>query len=283
MAELKGIKDIRLLDIMVRKDRVTPLGEDGLSLILQSVEETGEIRDAIHLRKVKGGYELIDGLHRLEVARRTGRETIRAQVWHCTLDQARLMEADANVTFTHMNAVDLAVSLAGRKRSYLKLHPETARGVAGGRLCPGEQATEMSFVKFISEVIGVSKRQIERVVAAGEAMDQKAVLALRKAPKRVAMGDLYQIAKAHGPEEREYILKSLVAGQAKNAAAARRAFAAEKRGEKPTVKDPVEEGYKALLTAWKRAPAAAKRRFVDELQADIYPMMVSGYSAEAAE
>lgn len=275
MDEALQTMNIALADITVRKDRITPLDKNGLDLILQSATETGHIRDAIHLRKVKGGYELIDGRHRLEAAHQLGHQNIRAQVWNCTLEEARLMEADANVTFTHMGAVDLAVSLAGRKAAWLKLHPETARGVAGGRLSPGEQGTEMSFVNFIADVVGVTPRQIRRVVAAGEALDQAAVIALRKTPQRVVMDDLYQIAKAQGVEEQDYIIKSLVSGAAKNAAAARRTYDAEKNGEKPVVKDPVEEGFKALLTAWKRAPKEAQRRFVRDTQAEIYPLIVA--------
>lgn len=272
------IKRIAIAEITVRDDRVTPLNEDAVKLILQSAEETGEIRDPIHLRKVKGGFELIDGRHRLAVAQRLEHDDILTQVWNCTLEQARLMEDDANVTFTHMGAVDLAVSLAERKRAYVKLHPATAQGVAGGRLRPGEQATEMSFVKFIAEIIGVSRRQIERVVAAGEALDQPAVIALRKAPKRVAMADLYEIAKADGADEHDYIVKSLVSGGAKSAGAARRAYAADANGEKPTPKDPVEEAFKALLNAWKRAPKEAQRRFVAASQAELTPLIVAANS-----
>lgn len=267
------IKRIALLEIMVRDDRVTPLNADAVKLIMQSAEETGEIRDPIHLRKVKGGFELIDGRHRLEVAHQLGHDDILAQIWNCTLEQARLMEADANVTFTHMGAVDLAVSLAGRKRAYQKLHPETTAGIAGASARWKMQPTEMSFASFISEVIGVSRRQIERVVAAGEALDQAAVVALRKAPKRVVMADLYEIAKADGTDEQSYIVKSLVSGEAKNAAAARRTFAAEAKGEKPTLKDPVEEAFKALLNAWKRAPKAAQRRFVAATASELYPQI----------
>ena len=183
------------------------------------------------------------------------------------------MEADANVTFTHMGAVDLATSLAGRKAAYEKLHPETTGGVAGGLARHGQQATEMSFAEFIAAVVGVTPRQIQRVVAAGDALDQSAVIALRKAPKRVVMNDLYQLAKAESADERDYIVKMLVSGEAKNASAARRVYAAEENGKKPVVKDPVEDSFKALLTAWKRAPKAAKRRFVDAAGTELYELV----------
>ena len=277
------IRHIALAEIKVRDDRVTPLNDDAVNLIVHSVEETGYIRDAIHLRKVKTGYDLIDGQHRLAAAQRLGHEDIVAHVWNCTLEQARMMEADANVTFTHMGAVDLATSLAARKAAYEKLHPETTRGVAGGMARHGQQVTEMSFAEFIAAVVGVTPRQIRRIVAAGDALDQRAVIALRKAPKRVVMNDLYQLAKAESADERNYIVKMLVSGEAKNVSAARRVYAAEKNGEKPVVKDPVEDSFKALLTAWKRAPKAAKRRFVAACTEEIYPLIVATYEGGDTE
>jgi len=267
------VKQIPLDKIKVRDDRVTPLNGDAVRLIRQSVDETGHIRDAIHVRKIKGGYELIDGRHRLEVAHSLRMQYIPAIVWSCSLDEARLMEADANLTFAHMGAVDLAVSLAGRKAAWLKLHPETARGVAGASSRWNMQPTEMSFAEFMSELIGVSRRQIERITSAGEALDQSAVVHLRDAPKRVVMDDLYQIAKAESDGERDYIVKMLAGGHVKNAAAARRKWAEVSSGEQPKVKDPVEEAFKGLLTAWKRAPKEACRRFVEEAGPDLYEMV----------
>ena len=277
------IKRIALADITVRDDRVTPLNEDAVKLIMQSVEETGEVRDPIHIRKTKGGFELIDGRHRLEVARRLGRDDILAQVWNCTQEQARLMEADANVTFTHMGAVDLAVSLAERKRAYERLHPETTAGMAGALSRWNMQATSMSFACFIAEVVGVTPRQIQRVIAAGEALDQVTVVALRAAPNRVAMADLYEIAKANGPDERDYIVEMLAGGHVKNAVAARRKWAEVESGALPEVKDPVEEAFKGLLNAWKRAPKEAQRRFVEANKGEIYPMIVATYDGGDSE
>ena len=42
--------------------------------------------------------------------------------------------------------------------------------------------------------------------------------------------------------------------------------------EAPAPKDPVEEAFKALLTAWTRAPMAARRRFVHEVSDDLAAM-----------
>jgi ParB family chromosome partitioning protein len=254
--------------VVVREDRVTPLNEQSVDVISQSASDTGFIRDPIHVRRTGKGYELIDGRTRLEVAKRLGLE-INAFEWSCTLEEARLMEADANVTFTHMAPIDLAVSLAARKASYVRLHPDTKRGMAGAAARHGGmQTTEMSFASFMAKIVGVSERQIQRVISAGEALNQNNYLALRQSPRRVAMNDLYEIAKIPETEERSHVIEALAKGTAKSAAEARRSHNAAPVAPK----DPVEEAFQALLSRWERAPMAVRRRFIDAIGDDLAEM-----------
>ena len=263
-------KDILISEITVRDDRVTPLNDDAVKLIAHSVYEEGGFRDAIHVRKLRKGYELIDGRHRLEVALEMGWPRIRAKVWYCTREEARLMEADANVTFTHMAPLDLAVSLAERKAAYLKLHPETARGEAGAEARWKMQATKMSFASFMADVVGMSVRQIERIIAAGEHLTDEEARQLAGAPKRVAMKDLIEIGKIGEPEERAFVVRALAAGEAKNATAARKAWGRAQHGEEAEAADKVDAAHKALVAAFRRAPAEAQRRFVVSESARIF-------------
>ena len=270
MRKAREEKDILIAEIAIGEGRVTPLNKDAVQVIRQSVYETGQIRDAIHVRKLRKGYELIDGRHRLEVAREMGWPRIRAMVWHCTREEARLMEADANVTFTHMVPLDLAVSLAARKAAYLKLHPETARGEAGAEVRWNMQATKMSFASFMAEILGISVRQIERIIAAGEHLSGEEAKQLAGAPKRVAMKDLIEIGKIGEPEERAFVVRALAAGEAKNATAARKAWGRAQHGEEAETADKVEAAHKALVAAFRRAPAEAQRRFVATESARIF-------------
>ncbi len=282
MREAREEKSVLIADIAIRKDRVTPLDEDAVNLIRQSVYESGVIRDAIHVRKLRKGYELIDGRHRLEVARQMGWLRIRAMVWHCTLDEARLMEADANVTFTHMAPLDLAVSLARRKQAWLKLHPETAAGVAGGKARQGQQRTNLSFADFIASVVGISPRHVRRVIAAGERLDREEVKALKRAPKRLAMKDLAELGRIGEADERAAVVRLLAAGEAKNTSAARKAWARAQHGAPVTAQDPVDAAHKALLAAFRRAPTRAQRRFVASESARILRYLEE-IDAEASE
>lgn len=269
---MRGAKliDLPVDEIDTSRVRVTPLHDKAVEIIKASVEEVGAIRDPIHVRKAKDGYQLIDGRHRLEAARQLGHETISAKVWECTLDQARLMEADANVSFTHMQPLDLAVSLAARKDIYEALHPETARGTAGALAKHGMQRTNLSFAEFVGDLVGLSPRQIRRIVSAGAALSSDQARWLRAAPKPPTMSDLQAISKITDDAERAKVCIALSNGEAGSVNAARKAY---RQGDvEPAPKDPVEEGFQALMKAWTRAPMAARRRFLDHMSEDIEQM-----------
>ncbi len=270
MRKAREEKDILIAEIAIGEARVTPLNKDAVQVIRQSVYETGQIRDAIHVRKLRKGYELIDGRHRLEVAREMGWPRIRAKVWYCTREEARLMEADANVTFTHMAPLDLAMSLAARKAAYLKLHPETKAGVAGAMARHGQQRKNISFADFIAAVAGLTPRQVRNIIAAGERLTDEEARQLAGAPKRVAMKDLIEIGKIGEPEERAYVVRALAAREAKNATAARKAWGRAQHGEEAEAADKVDAAHKALVAAFRRAPAEAQRRFVATESARIF-------------
>lgn len=253
------VSEIRIAEIKVGP-RIRPVSESAVQAIQQSVLDIGQITSPIHVRKVKGGYELIDGAHRLEVATRLQHVTIEARVWSCTADEARLMEGDANLATAHLAPLELAVSLAERKRAYLKLHPETAKGFAGAK--SRWDATETnSFASWMAALFGVTDRQIRNIVSVGEALQPEEVHQLRAAPNALRMNDLMHIGKIGEPDERAEVVAILAAGQAKKAAAAHAAAKARK-GLAPPPKSPVEQALKTLREAWLRAPKEAKRRFV---------------------
>jgi ParB family chromosome partitioning protein len=87
----------------------------------------------------------------------------------------------------------------------------------------------------------------------------------------VTLKDLTELSKVGGAPERYAVVDALVAGRAKSAAEARRAWAAKDQPPAPE-KDPVEEAFKALAAVWKRSPKAARRRFVDGIRAEIDAM-----------
>ncbi|SEO34740.1 chromosome partitioning protein, ParB family [Gemmobacter aquatilis] len=263
---------VRVADIVTR-NRLRPVSEAGVESLMASIAEIGVMKDAIHVRKKKdGSLHLIAGGHRLEAARRLGWDEVEAKVWSdVTDDWARLMEIDDNLAGAEMNALDTAVFLATRKAVYERLHPETKRGVAGA-LARWDATDTMSvaFVKSTAEKFGLSERHIRRLAMAGESLGPDHVDALRAAPRPVTLKDLTEIAKIGAVVERYDVVRLLAEGEVKSAAEARRAL---KSGGEAPIKDPVDEAFKALKSAWARAPKAAKRRFLDDHADDLRTLL----------
>lgn len=264
-----GLQKITEIDC---SNRLRPVSEAGVESIITSINQLGVMQDAIHLRRKKDGrLVLLKGLHRLEAARRLGWEEVEVKVWtDVTDDWSRFMEIDDNLAGAELTALDKAVFLAERKRIYEKLHPETKRGVAGA--ASRWDATELSsFASTAADAAGMTARQIRKIIAAGGALAPDEIEKLRGAPKQVTLADLQAIGKINSAPEREHVVDALAEGRLKKAAAARAEWKALDNGTVTALKDPVEEAFKGLLTAWQRAPKKAQARFVrheiDALQA----------------
>ncbi len=267
MADKARIEPIDVAAIKVGQ-RTRFVSEQAISVLTISYEDQGGFTTPIHVRKDKDAYELIDGAHRLEVAKRLGLDTILARIWTCSKQQARFLEVDANVSQADLTPVALARSLALRHEAYVKLHPGTAQGHAGGMARQGQQRTEMSFADFVAEARGISPRHIRRIIQAGRGLSAGEAEALEKAPRRITLDDLSELSAITKANERDFVLKSLVSGEAKKATAARKAWKAE-TGEAPTPANQTEQAFARLSDAWKRAPKAARTRFLEAFAAQI--------------
>jgi ParB family chromosome partitioning protein len=258
---------------VVTHSRLRPISEAGVESLIASINETGVMKDAIHVRRKKdGSLHLIAGGHRTEAARRLGWEEIEAKIWtDVTDDWARLMEIDDNLAGAEMNALDTAVFLATRKAVYERLHPESRADAFHGNQHTGKLASDIvSFATATAEKFGVTKRHIERMVAAGVWLGPDEVSRLRAAPRAVTLKDLTEIGKIGTATERYGVVRHLSEGTAKSAAEARRLIKPAHAGP---VKDPVDEAFKTGLTWWKRAPMAARRRMVAELEGDLRELL----------
>lgn len=256
------ITELAVADIICR-DRLRPVSEAGVAALIASIGELGVIKDAVHVRRKKDGtFHLMAGAHRLEAARRLGMAKIPVKAWTCTDDWARLVEIDDNLAGAELTALDTALFLARRKEVYERLHPETMRGAAGARGRWSDASELGSFASTTAEKLGITERQVQKIVAAGERLQPPDVQALRRAPRPVTLKDLTVIGKTVSAPERYHVVEALAAGQAKSAAEARRSWAS-RQGGAIAQKDPVEEDFKALRTAWLRASKAARRRFIE--------------------
>lgn len=261
-------------------NRKRPVSDKAVAALKASVEELGFIKDPVDLRLVRhqgGKLRLLAGGHRLEVARQLGWEGIRADIWDCSDDWADLLEIDDNIAGAELTVLDTAVFLAERKRLYEKLHPEAKRGFAGGKARHGQltgDLTVSSFAASTAEKFGVSESKVFRLLAAGAALAPDEVRNLRAAPRPITLSDMQAIAKIESAPERYDVVQALAEGTVKSAAQARKSYAARQSGASdPATKDPVEDAFKALANAWKRAPMAARRRFVEAENVALFNML----------
>lgn len=266
-AKLLFTGELPIRDIDV-SDRLRPLSETAVVSLMASIEEVGQ-QSEIHVRKIRhqgGRMKLILGRHRIEALSRLGCTSIASKLWDCTDDWARMAEIDDNLAHADLNALDLAVFLAERKAVYERMYPEATRGgVRGNQYTGGWQSDVMSFCQSVAEQRDLSKRQIERLVAAGQALDRDTIQQLRNAPNRVTLADLQTLAKCGVEADRRAICAALAAGEVKSAKAALTA-----RHAKPgdVARQPADLDARRLADAFARASQEGRKRFArDHLEA----------------
>jgi ParB family transcriptional regulator, chromosome partitioning protein len=261
-------------EITVPNDRLRPISEAKVTALMEMIE-AGVFLGAITVRRVGTVNTLIDGANRLEAMTRLGRDTIAVDVLECTAVEARQMEITGNLT-AGMTPIQDAIFLGVYQAEYEKQHPETRRGVAGGLARQGGNSTNfehipnLSFAELVAETRQITPRQVQRVVAAGRALTVAERAALQAVPHRIAISEIEKLGKIGEDGQRARAVGSLLAG--KRVADALRAEKAGAKDAEAADDAKVEAAFKALSTAWNRAPKAARRRFVDGIRAGIDAM-----------
>ncbi|WP_226557802.1 ParB/RepB/Spo0J family partition protein [Salipiger thiooxidans] len=277
MAEIiQSITELQVDQIVVR-DRLRPVSDAGVAALVASISEMGIMKDPVHVRRVKhrgGEFVLLAGAHRLAAAQKLGWEVIKVTCWTCTDDFARLMEIDDNLAGAEMNALDTAVFLAERKRLYEKMYPGTKAEAFKGNRHTGSLASDIvSFASSTAEKFGMSRRQVERIIASGSRLGSDEVRRLRAAPRAVTLKDLQDISKITETGERYHVVDCLVEGRTKNASAARKLWKAEQgQGHAPILSN-TDKTHVRLEDAWKRAPKEARRRFLEAYGGEVQALL----------
>lgn len=258
------------IKVGARLRKVSPAQVENL---LVMAEDTG-ITTPIHVRKNGAAYELIDGAHRLEAARRLGLPDIACLVVECRADEARAMEASNNLGAARMTPLQTAVFAASWKRDYYSLHPDRKPGVFKGNRHTGNLVTaESALTTALCEAFGIKERRAYRILAVGERLTVAETGLLELSGRVVALDELEALSKVGDPEERLAVVKALAADPKTRVASARRAL---KSGTAPAVKDAVEAEFKALSSAWERAGAAARKRFLLEYRHAVWEAQNKG-------
>ena len=282
--------DIQWIDpsvIIVEHDkrhRLTTLS--GVESIIASIEEVGGIKMPIQLRQKGRGDDkklvLVDGMHRLEAAIELEMPLVPVIIWiDITDDHAEMIELDMNLAGASLSPLDEAVFLAGRKRLYEKIHPETKAGVAGalGKWDANANSAVASFVKATADATGYSVRKIETRVAAGLMLSKDEVAKLRQAPQTLKAGDVEALAKVKDYGVRSNVIDWLKNGHAKSVGDAVKAISPtpQKSPERKADAD-----YRKFKSEWKRLPQSLRERFIEECQDELAALLAGlGGGADA--
>lgn len=267
---ISSITEARLADITISDDRLRPTSDAAVSAIADSIREHGLIYPIVVRRLRAGGFELVDGGHRLAAMTSLSAEVVPVRCYDGPAPAIRLIEIDTNLARADLSDLDRSIHLAARRREYLAEHPKTAQGRAGaaGRWDASAEMALASFVTMTAQQTGLDVRKIHKFVVAGDVLDKVTAERLRSAPKRVFLNDILALAKAP-PALRPVAVEAFSSGSSPKIAAALKAA----KGVEARIQDPVDQQLKALKTAWARAGAAARRRWLEDAGADVAALM----------
>lgn len=276
---IRSITELTLDAIAITDDRLRPVSEVDVDGIAVSISEHGLIYPLTVRRLPKGRFELIDGGHRLAALQRLGETVAPVRCYEGPAPAIRLIEIDANLARADLSDLDRAIHMAARKREFVAEHPETAQGHAGA-VARWDTTAEMALASFVvatAERTGLAERKIRKFVEAGAALDRLTAERLRSAPRRVFLNDILALAKAE-PTRRADAVEAFASG------AVAKIAKALKDPVETAPKDPIEEQFLALKTAWKRAGAVARRRFIAEFFDDLSePVCLEAADRDEAE
>ena len=265
-----SIVTVALADIAVA-DRLRVVDEDWAQAIAASIEAHG-LMEPLVVRPAKGGkpapFLLVAGAHRHRALQILGIETAEAKVVEMSPAEARLAEIDENLMRREVDALDRAIFLAERKRVYEELHPETRVGEnQHTRVRHDGEPIAARFTDEVCEKIGLSERTVQRAVELIGHLAPAAVALLRGTPLASNGAQLAALSR-WTPEEQEALAELLADGRAANVAQARRVHAGR---PDPAPEAPVDLQTRKLLSAWNAAGTTARKRFLDDIGADLRP------------
>lgn len=279
MADLMpAIAELEIAQIAVGQ-RLRPVDQAGVDALLIVIRDHGFTVPVV-VRRKKTGFVLIDGAHRLQAMSQLGASSIPVRAYTCTDTEARAMEAAQNLAGVSLTPLDDAIFLAAYQASYLELHPETARGMAGALAKHGFATDLKSFADVIADKRAMSVRHVQKLAAAGRKITREEADQLRLSPVKVTLDSVLAIGKLPDGDERTSVIRKLSLGAAKSVGAARAAYRTEIGATTPPMLGEKDAKLQALITAWGRAGAKMQRAFVETYRDDLERLLAAAEGEE---
>jgi ParB family chromosome partitioning protein len=234
--------------------------------LAESIKEVGLLnpitvyrREIIRNGQPADGYGLVAGAHRLEACKSLGWSEVPAVVVDLDDDSRIIAECDENLCGSKLTAAEVAMFTAKRKEAYLRLHPETAAGVAGAQAKHKTCATDnLSFADDQAAKTGKDARSVRRDAERGEKVTP-AALAMVKGTALDTGVFLDKLKDIPAAEQTAFVQSALAKPKKPKAA--------------PHAPDP-EDDYSvrekqvaALMNAWNKAGKEAREAFLDRIGA----------------
>lgn len=260
------IEQLDLSAITIHEKERRAVSEKTVHDIVASAEVYGTILDPIKVRKArrKSGdrYDLMDGAHRVMACKHLGWKTIPALVWADIPDAAaKLIEFDANIARNEPDAFERCFTVWQRKKIYDELHPDAVQGKAGAvaRWDATDTMSVASFATSTAEILGISERQVRRLVSSVSGFSEDELQALRHAKTRVNATELKKLSSVSEQKDRKFVIGQLEAGHSSSLGDALKKL----KSHTPPA-DPDRDALQKLMSAWKRASPKVRRKFVGD-------------------
>jgi ParB family chromosome partitioning protein len=266
-------------------ERLRAVDPDHAAHIAASISQIGQ-QAPIHVGAEgddDGLFPLIAGAHRVEALRLLGQEVALAIVLDADAADARLIEIDENLMRRELSELDRAVFLAERKALYEARHPEAKAG--GLRRKSGADQVRIEahlppgapgFHQDAAKKLGLHPGHVRKLLARAriEPTLRARLVGTRWADHGPALD---AIARVGMPAKRARLVDVLTrdGGSERSLADALRIVDGRKAPPAADVQ------LDRLMAAWRRADAAARRRFEDYLSREREDALTASVRAAA--
>ena len=270
MAEVKSIP---IAQIHV-PPRLREVEEDHAKAIALSIEAHGLINPiTVRYAPAKGKgttpYVLVAGAHRLKAIEINGGTEIEAAIIDADQAEAQLVEITENLFRNELSALDRAIFVASYRDLWEQVHGKIKSGPKGIRdkRVPNsrspvdeiEQTTGATFTEHLAARLGVHPKAVKRLGQIAKSLSPAVRAAVRGTDAADNQSLLLSIAK-RPPAEQQAIVSTMQARQLDLPTVLKQIRPA------PAKVDAQTAALEQLLSAWKRADAATRAKFLAHIQ-----------------